>query len=893
MTFKPGRAFRFFILSLFCTHVLHAQATISPELLQSMWEGEYRRLEEEIAEYPLWYGTMDTSDVANMHAVIRSDDRHPLDVLLRRTKALFLAIDSIDSDHGIDSLYLKVQAIEKLVDTVSPELRKELFFETCRLRRAIAFGNPLLDFTDIVFVEKVRTEVSDITRQYGGAHAQAGGGLYLLRDAFGESPRKVDLTADAGVWDGARNDEKLAGGAFAAPELSFDGDTVYFSWCARPGSPWSADDEDGKFHIYCVDSAGKMIHPLTDGSSNDMDPCVLPNGRIAFISERNTGFCRGFDDPVPVHSLFSMKADGSDILRLSYHLSHEWKPCVDNNGQIVYTRWDNIDRDRFCGMHLWACYPDGRDPRALSGNYPHPYTTLRYLPEWLSYTPMVKGGAQDGRRFRPMCYMDIHAIPGCASYTATAAPIHGPEKGTLVLINPRVEDDGAQAQIKRINPHVPFPESETGVDLPTRESVCLYGFACPLSEEFFLCVYCKTISLVDCFGNTEIVYTSPEGFLPADPIPLRSRPRPPVFANRVYEGEEGGNSVPRRATVAVVNVYLTSPFAFPDSIVENAEAKWLRVVALHADSSSAGDQSPIDYGHEGIARKVLGVVPVEKDGSANFHAPLHTPLLFQLLDENHMAIHSMRSATYLHEGEQLICLGCHESKWEAVPPPESIPLAFDREPSDIEPEIEDHGKPFDFTNLVEPVFTTTCLPCHHDTGRGLMTMTYESLRHYAFYYDNGENTLTQPDHGGSRSVPGGVGAHASVMGKRLLKSHLPRLTDEEWNRVMLWLDNNSPGSSADRVGAGDRIADSRPQPHRSSAVLSIDGGHVETVNTTSAPARLSLFSFDGRLVRTRLVAPRTTAVHAHFLSGDLPAGAFVVRYTTANRSFSARVTPAR
>lgn len=888
MAVTPPRAFLRFILLLFCTHILRAQAGIGPELLQSMWEGEYQRLEGEIAEYPLWYGTMDTSDVANMHAVIRPDDRHPLDVVLRRTKALFLAIDSIDPEHGIDSLYLKVQAIENLVDTASPSLRKELFFELCRLRRAIAFGNPLLDFSAIVFVEKPRSEISHITREYGGAYVPEGGGLYVLEDAFGKEPRKVDLTAGAGNQGG------LEGGAFSSPELSFDGDSVYFSWCAQPGGPWSADDEEGKFHIYCVDTGGKTVHRLTDGSSNDMDPCVLPGGRIAFISERNTGFCRGFDDPVPVHSLFSMKADGSDILRLSYHLSHEWKPSVDSDGLIVYTRWDNIDRDRFCGMHFWACYPDGRDPRALSGNYPHPYTTLRYLPEWLSYTPMVKGGAQDGRRFRPMCYMDIHAVPRWYSYpyTATAAPIHGPEKGTLVLINSRVEDDGALAQIKRITPHVPFPESETGVDLPTRESVCLYGFARPLSEEFFLCVYCKTISLVDCFGNTVIVYTSPEGLLPADPIPLRSRLEPPAIPTQTYEREGWWAGVPPEATVGVVNVYLTSPFAFPDSIVENAGAKWLRVVALHADSSSAGDQSPIDYGEAGIGRKALGVVPVEKDGSAYFHAPPHTPLLFQVLDENHMAIHSMRSATYLHKGERLMCLGCHENKWKAIPPYE-LPLAFDRPPSDIEPEIEDNRQPFDYTHLVEPVFTTTCLPCHHDTGRGLMTMTYESLRSYAFYYDNGENTLTQPDHGGSRSVPGRVGAHASVMGRKLLRSHTSRLTDEEWNRVMLWLDNNSPGSGADGVGAGDRIADSRLQPRRSSAVLSIDGAHVGTVNTTSAPARLSLFSFDGRLLRTRLVAPHTTGVAADFLGRDLPAGTFVVRFTTANRSFSARVTPAR
>ena len=65
-----------------------------------------------------------------------------------------------------------------------------------------------------------------------------------------------------------------------------------------------------------------------------------------------------------------MMPDGSDIICLSYHETHEWHPSVDNDGMMVYTRWDYVDRDTNIAHHIWICFPDGRDPRSFHGNYP-------------------------------------------------------------------------------------------------------------------------------------------------------------------------------------------------------------------------------------------------------------------------------------------------------------------------------------------------------------------------------------------------------------------------------------------------------------------------------------------------------------------------------------------
>jgi hypothetical protein len=93
-----------------------------------------------------------------------------------------------------------------------------------------------------------------------------------------------------------------------------------------------------------------------------------------------------------------MKDDGSDIICLSYHETNEWHPSVDNNGKIVYTRWDYVDRDDCIAHHLWTCYPDGRDPRSHHGNYPLPLQTF------------TGSNWSDGRFSRPIAELNIRAI---------------------------------------------------------------------------------------------------------------------------------------------------------------------------------------------------------------------------------------------------------------------------------------------------------------------------------------------------------------------------------------------------------------------------------------------------------------------------------------------------
>jgi hypothetical protein len=198
---------------------------------------------------------------------------------------------------------------------------------------------------------------------------------------------------------------------------------------------------------------------------------------------------------------------------------------------------------------------------------------------------------------------------------------------------------------------------------------------------------------------------------------------------------------------------------------------------------------------------VLGTVPVEEDGSAYFKMPAGRPVYFQALGADGLAVQSMRSATYVHPGERLICRGCHEPHASANSPDHNL-LAWRRAPSEIAPDVAG-SRPFSYPILVQPVLDRNCAPCHaksrsegkqapdltrgdHSKDPGKWYNSYESLRSFAFYWDNGGYD-PQP-----RSTPGRIGARASRLYQMLAKGHHEvKLSGDDLHRIALWLDCNS------------------------------------------------------------------------------------------------------
>ena len=445
----------------------------------------------------------------------------------------------------------------------------------------------------------------------------------------------------------------------------------------------------------------------------------------------------------------------------------------------MFTRWDYVDRENCLGTRFWVCSPDGSNPRAPHGNYPWPYDTLDY----------PKSLPRDSRRGTPLVEMGIRAVPNSPLYVFTAAPHHGEVFGSLCLLDLRGPDDGHMSQIKRFTPDEAFPESE----MPGRRHY-KYGTPWPLSADFHLCTVWENLMLVDRFGNQELLCelrllpgTPDERLRLTKPIPLRARPSPSIIP-----------SAPKTpATIAVMNVY-DSDLPFPTGTRIN----WLRVVQNIPKTNHAIGEPMIGYERENTPRIPLGIVPVEEDGSAYFEAPVAKQLIFQALDENFLAVQSMRSVAFVHPGEQLTCLGCHEPTHKSATRSDQ-PSALRRAPSKLASECGPL-EPISYYRQIKPIFDTKCQPCHATEKQGPQDMSYAKLKEgYTFWFSGAMlwNTCTDYSgvHGGSRTIPGKFGARHSRIGQALFKEpHLKSVTPADRRLVTLWLDCNSL-----RLGAYD------------------------------------------------------------------------------------------
>ncbi len=760
-------------------------------------------------------GMRDYVKAQAMHpaATLLETDRDPLDVVTRRIFPLIEYLRKLpggpaltDEEAALKSLDEKRQA----TDVENMDARKAIFADVTALRRKIMFQNPLIDFKSVLFIKRhfnpePEMQGNHMCDQFFGFHGRTGGGLFVLENAFTDHPAAKDVLENSVIGQTPHSSKQYLGEkmdkkwAFLSPELSFDGKEILFAATdaervKRHTYTWT---EDNTYHIFRCNLDGSSLVQMTEGPYNDFDPCYLPSGRILFISERRGGYGRCHGRPVPSFTLHSMLADGRDITMLSPHETNEWAPSVDNAGMVIYTRWDYVDRGFSQAHHPWITTPDGRDSRILQGNY----------------------DPEQGNR--PHFETGIRAIPGSYKIMVTASCHHGQSYGSLILVDPQVPDDGKMASVRRLTPDQLFPESEIGTHGPPAN----YSTPYPLDETTFLCVYDAFshsgggernkygIYLVDAFGNRTLLYRDPL-ISCHDPIPVKARPVPPVVPHRTLVGMPLGPgeeykpvdymSLPKTARVGVVNVYDSL-----NKLPEGTEIKKLRIVQLLPKTTPPANYPRIGYGDQKGARMVLGEVPVEQDGSALFELPVDIPVYFQAIDQDGLAIQSMRSATYVHHGEDLICQGCHEFRHGAVGNVQQrlqTPQAMRRTPSTIQP-CMDGTKPISYPRLVQPILDRRCVECHENGVDGKTTFSlakgpdgqhfytsYDNLRQYTHYFDNA--AWTEP-----KTLPTKFGAHASPLYRVLKDGHYGvELTPAEMEAFTLWMDTN-----CDFYGAYDEI----------------------------------------------------------------------------------------
>ena len=686
---------------------------------------------------------------------------------------------------------MRTTGLPPVDDTSAGEAR---WLQMHRLRRQIVLSNPLFKLPSLLFVKHVPSVMSHQLTQVYGYCARPGGGLFVLAKP-GVSMRTRDITPAA-----------LPPGNFMTPELSGDGRRVLFAYCPVKEAPGSWDFNDQtrhlRYHIHELSLDSGNLRALTEGATDNFSPVILPSGEVLFVSTRRGGYHRCGRGPCFVYTLARMEPDGQNARSVSFHETHEWDPCLLNDGRVVYTRWDYVDRNAVHYEQLWSALPDGGNVRIYYGN----------------------------NSWNPAGIWEARAIPGSSRIMATAAPHHGMTAGSVILLDTTLGVDGKEP-LTRLTPDVRFPESEsplafgpspTAYDFdtpvtqywraplvePGREETApeeekrwpghCYKSPWPLSEQFFIVSYSFDhlvgepgpnipnmfgLYYADAFGNKELIYRDP-AISSLWARPLASRAPPPEPATPASQNGESGT------------FFLRDVMDGWPRLPDDARITHLRIVQVLLKTTPNADSPRIGAAFAAPGKQVLGTVPVEADGSAFFDVPARTPVLFQALNSRGRAVQTMRSLVYLQPGEHQSCAGCHEHRMKTASLGAPA-LALRRAPSKIKPGPEG-SLPFSYPRLVQPVLDRNCVTCHDGkdpkrpilTGEpeGDFTKSYNALvSRVSFTAWNRPEQNFEP-----LTEPLRFGAVASPLTKMLDLGHgKVTLSLEEEERLNTWMDANA------------------------------------------------------------------------------------------------------
>ena len=440
-------------------------------------------------------------------------------------------------------------------------------------------------------------------------------------------------------------------GGVRDPQVSYDGGKILFSH--RKGGTEN-------YLLYEINADGTGLRQLTSGVYDDFEPTYLPDGDIVFISTRCKRWVNCWLTQVAV--MYRCGPDGQNLRAISSNNEQDNTPWPLNDGRLLYTRWEYVDRSQVDYHHLWVSNPDGTGQMNWYGNF-HPGTVM----------------------------IDAKPIPASDKVVAIFSPGHGQVEhaGTVTVVNPQAGPD-AKAFAKSISRGNQFRDP--------------WAF----SETCFMAAQAQSLVLMDQTGDTQQIFKLPEedvkrGMLLQEPRPLVARAREPIVVPRVNPGAPAGRLV-------LADIYNGRNMT---GVARGDIKKLLVLESLPMPIHYTGGMDPISYGGTFTLERIVGTVPVEEDGSAYMELPALRSFFFVALDMDDLSVKRMQSFLTVQPGEVTSCVGCHEQRTKTPNIQASIVAAeaVRREPSRVQP-IQDVPEIFDFPRDIQPILDALCVDCH-------------------------------------------------------------------------------------------------------------------------------------------------------------------------------------
>jgi formylglycine-generating enzyme required for sulfatase activity len=433
-----------------------------------------------------------------------------------------------------------------------------------------------------------------------------------------------------------------------------------------------------------------------------------------------------------------------------------------NSGRILYARWEYSDAPHYFTRLLFSMNPDGTNQvEYYASNSMWPNSTFYARPIPNHPTQIV--GVISGH----------HGVP---------------RMGELILFDPAKGRREADGVVQRIPGHGRKVEPII-VDGLVEGSWPKFLHPYPLSDKYFLVSAKPTpqaewgLYLVDVFDNLLLIREEP-GYALFEPVPFRRTPKPPTISDKV-------DLTRNDATVHLTDVYRGPGL----KDVPRGTVKKLRIYELQYAYPGMGGHINIGIDGPWDVHRIRGTVPVEADGSASFHVPANMPLSVQPLDSQGQALQVMRSWFTAMPGENVSCVGCHDTQ-NSTPPPRGT-LASLRQPSDIAPWYGP-ARGFSFKRDVQPALDKFCVGCHNPERKVAPDLTAKQERGWRGFtpsYVALHPYVRRPGPESDYHLQQPLEFHASTseLIQMLRKGHYNvQLDNGAWDRLITWIDLNVP-----------------------------------------------------------------------------------------------------
>jgi len=611
-----------------------------------------------------------------------------------------------------------------------------------------------------------------------------GGGMYILENPS-DPPQEHRVSA---VID-ETTEETLGRGMYFDPDLSYDAKKILFCFKGEP---------KGSSSIYEIGVNGKGLRRITNpredylpcgedgvpksvycgrhgslGAAQDLTPAYLPNGKIVFTTMRHNGLVPCNNTGVAI--LHVMDPDGSNIHPISVNSETEFDPSLMLDGRILYGRWEYVDKTALTIQSLWTVYPDGTLETAM-------YANNMVFPE----------AVLDSRHV----FSDPHYV------VSTFSKHNSTPRGTIALIDTRMGKNDPEAVFNFSDPKNPTRDTgEACEPYPITKDLILFSDRHGAKNALFLIKRNKDDSL-----TRELLY-SDSGIDCHSPIPIKPRPLPSVRPPRVDRSKDYGFFL-------VQDVHEGMPE------VPRGSIKQLRVVEETSRVSKTPGGGPfnqtftISAALAWTCKNYLGVVPVEKDGSAYFQVPAGKMVYLQALDAEGRCVRSMRTFVQAAPGVTRGCIGCHEDKKKSFPVLKEQALARRKPPAQLKDESWGSGV-LDYPTMVQPILDKHCITCHG--GEGGFAAGLDLTGGWTEYFNNSyENLVSRREvqykatliagvcsmngtsyYSAQIFPPYAIGSPAAPLAKVVVDGDLEhkgrfKMSRAEQDLILAWIDGNGP-----------------------------------------------------------------------------------------------------